>query len=500
MSKTIDRDLKLNVLLGVLYQAASVITNFIVKQAIRYQLGPDYLGLQTVYGNFCDLLIFAFAGVGIAMIFRLYAPIEQKNYALAAAIFKYFDDLYRKFTLIAIAGGAVLTGLVLWSVDINLSVLRIVAGYYLYLAGVLVYNRYIHYNFFLMANQKKYIACLIFIAGDLTGLALELFALYATHDYIWFLLCILIKNALADAVFVVYTRRHYPYISEPARTLTSAEKRESVGDVKNMVITRVGNLLLYSTDSILISGLISTATAGLYSNYYFVSAGITNTVAAFFESIMSKIGQTIVRESPEDQFRLYLKSCLINIGITLAAVNAFYFLAQDFITLWMGSDLVLPEAVVVIAAANLYMGCARMTANTFRQSAGLFARVSFVILFRGIFNLALSVVLGLRLGLAGILIATTISDVTTVYWYEPLTVFRYYNKSFLIEIGYQALGLASVLLCVLITGRIASNLKATGWLMLVAKGLIIELPAAAVFAIVAAISCAAFKIKREKTK
>ena len=73
----------------------------------------------------------------------------------------------------------------------------------------------------------------------------------------------------------------------------TAEQKEIRKNVKDLIIYRAGNVLVNSTDSIVISDLLSTATAGCYSNYMFVSMGIQSMISSFFDSILAKIGHSV---------------------------------------------------------------------------------------------------------------------------------------------------------------------------------------------------------------
>ena len=70
-----DSRLQSNVIIGVFHQVLSLLINMVSKYAVRTYLGVEYLGLQTVFGNFCDIFTFAFMGIGTAMMYSLYRPL-----------------------------------------------------------------------------------------------------------------------------------------------------------------------------------------------------------------------------------------------------------------------------------------------------------------------------------------------------------------------------------------------------------------------------------------
>ena len=107
--KSKKRSLKLNIAASLIIQVVSLITNLISKGAIKHYLGVDYLGMQSVYANFCDVMSFAFFGMGTAMLFSLYGPFARNEKEKQAAYFQYYDRIYQKISIAVLAFGAVST-------------------------------------------------------------------------------------------------------------------------------------------------------------------------------------------------------------------------------------------------------------------------------------------------------------------------------------------------------------------------------------------------------
>lgn len=50
-----DYNLLLNIVLAILGQIISLLLNLVSKNILYSNLGVEYLGLQGIYGNFCDV-------------------------------------------------------------------------------------------------------------------------------------------------------------------------------------------------------------------------------------------------------------------------------------------------------------------------------------------------------------------------------------------------------------------------------------------------------------
>lgn len=463
-------DRYLNLIIGMGYQILSLLINLVSKNAVRTYLDLDYLGMQTVFSNFCDLFTFAFAGIGMGVLFSLYKPIEEGDRKEICGIYRYYDKIYRKITGAVIVIGTGAAGIVAVSVNADISHLEVIGAYMLYLFSVIVFNRFLVMQYFIIANQKRYVVCIICGAIDLTALAGEVFILFSTGNYMYFVLCILIKNIFIDGSLYLYLKRNYEYLFQIKETTDPGDRENINKNVKDLMIYRIGNVMLNSTDSILISVLINTGMSGMYSNYLFVSMGAHSLAAGFYESIVSQIGKLIATHSRERQFESFCRVSFMGMWLNGLLTAGFYFLIQDFIILWMGKEALLSPEIVGLVTLNIYLDGIRRATGAYRQSAGIFHKVGWVVIIRGVLNLILSVIMGEIMGLTGILAATAISNLCTLFWYEPYLLYRYFHKSFAWELLYQLAGAGSICLC-LAAGRVVMRMDGSTWGSLFLKGI-----------------------------
>ncbi|MBS1474308.1 MAG: hypothetical protein HP058_05275, partial [Massilimaliae sp.] len=94
------------------------------------------------------------------------------------------------------------------------------------------------------------------------------------------------------------------------------------------------------------------------------------------------------------------------------------------------------------------------------------------VLLKGLINLILSIILGKLYGLGGIVAATGISQLVTLFWYEPYLVYKYFKKSVWVEVFYQLRALLAIAVCLAVSYFATQWLTVTGWGMLVIKALL----------------------------
>lgn len=458
MNQKQDKSLQLNIIFAILGQVLSLGINLVSKNALRRSLGVEYLGLQSIYGNFSDVFSFAFTGIGVAMLFQLYGAMAKEDHNYITAIYSYFNKLCKYISVGILVIGFASTALLIVFVNADIKTLEVIVGYHLYLLSIIVLNRYIFKQYFIIASLKRYLVTMILTLTDLLFLSIQLICLFVLKNYLSYLLCTLIKNTVITLWLHLTIKRRYSYVLQKASPLAKEEQKLILKNVGDLLVSRIGSVLVNNTDSILISSLITTVMAGYYSNYQFVLMGVASLTGSFFEAIVAKIGHIVNKQSKNVQFKSFLTISYINIAITGITCTCIYWLVQDFLLLWMGPDALLPMSIVTLVTINHYLDTTHKTLASYRLSAGLFHNVKKVVLLRGLSNLILSILFGKLFGLWGILFATIISDIITMQWYEPYLMYKYFNKSIWHEIFFQTAAIISTIVTIYISGFLVSDM------------------------------------------
>ena len=478
-----ERSLKLNIVASMAIQVISLVVNLISKRAIRMYLGMEYLGMQSIFSNFCDVMNFAFLGTGTAMLFSMYGAFARDNEEEIASYYHYFDKLYRKITVMVLLGGILCTLLALYTVNANIEVMEICITYLTYMLSVVVSHSQLARYYFIEADQRRYVVAIVSGVVDASALVVEIFVLNFFHSYEGFLVCILLKNVLINFIYKKYLKRNYAYISKPCKELDRIEQGKIVTNAKDMILYRFGKVLISNTDSIFISRFTSTLVVGIYSNYQFVSYGISSIIGALFEAAKGKIGNRAQTKSLDIQYKDFKTYLCVNSWLMGFTMVCFYFLIEDFIYVWMGAVDTLSKGVLVILLINFYLEESQSVIRAYRETAGIFRKICTMILIKGIANIVLSFILGRVWGLMGVLIATTISSTATLFWYEPKTVYQYFKKSLWNEVLYHIVTVFLMAVSFGVTYLAVHNMEGAGIIFLLCKGVVCVIASNAVYMI-----------------
>ena len=79
---------------GILSKFVILAANFAIRTIFIYYLGIEYTGVSAVFSNILTILSFAELGIGSAITFALYKPIEQNDYRQLAKLMAFYRKAY----------------------------------------------------------------------------------------------------------------------------------------------------------------------------------------------------------------------------------------------------------------------------------------------------------------------------------------------------------------------------------------------------------------------
>ena len=146
-----------NIVFGILLKVYQMIVPFIMRTAIIYLLGAQYLGLNSLYASILQVLNLAELGVGSAMVYSMYKPIAEDDHKTICALMALYKKYYTIIGIIILIVGGILTPFIPSLIrmdtvpqDVNVYVL-----YWLNLgATVLSYWLFAYKNCLLSAYQR----------------------------------------------------------------------------------------------------------------------------------------------------------------------------------------------------------------------------------------------------------------------------------------------------------------------------------------------------------
>lgn len=413
----------LNVLYGYVAQIGIIVLSFIGRKIFLTFLSADYLGINGLFSNILTVLSFAELGLDTALVYSLYKPVAEKNHSLVYSLLSYFRRIYIFLAVAILIIGIAIIPLFDFIVNSDIPHNELVIYYILILLNTVCSYFVAHKVALLSACQMQRIQKLVTLITNIVLQIIHIVILLIWKNYTVYLCGTLLSTVIGNIILNTVCNR---VVGDAFNNTTKIafDKKPIISRITSTFFYKIGAVLVSNTDNILISALVSTMAVGLYSNYYTVTSSIQSFIAIITTALISGVGNLAVQKTKEAQHELFDMFLLIYHLIATIGLTSFYYIFNDFITLWLGKQYLFEQPVVFVIAINFYLTNILNPIYLFREANGLFQQTKYVMLIRAAINLILSYVLGLKFGITGIFAATAISLLVTSFWYEPMLVFR----------------------------------------------------------------------------
>ena len=404
------KNAKRNVVFGAGLKIYQIFLPFLFRSIIVNTLGVEYLGLNSLFTSVLQVLNLAELGVGSAMVFSMYRPIAENDDAKICALMHLYKIYYRIIGAVILVLGLLLTPfipkLINGSVpsDINVYVLYIMN----LLATVLSYWLLAYRNSVLQAHQRLDVRSKLTIITDTIKYLLQLVALYLCTNYYLYVLAILFTQILNNLLTAVVAKQMYPNYN-PTGSLSKDETQTINHRIKDLFTSKLGGVIVNSTDTLVISAFIGLEVLAIYQNYFYIVNAIMGFIAILNNSVLAGIGNSMIVRSKEENYKEFRLFVFGEAWIFAFCACCFSTMFQPFMTIWMGDNLLLDYPIVILLCAYFIGYEYVMLLSVYKDAGGIWHEDRFRPLISGIINLASNLILVHFIGLYGVVISTIIS-------------------------------------------------------------------------------------------
>lgn len=433
---------KRNITWGFLQKTLSILLPFFVRTALIYQLGVNYVGLNSFYLSVLNVLGLAELGFASAIAYSMYKPIAEEDHETVVRLLQYFRRIYRIIGITLLLLGLALMPFLDYLItgerpaDFNIHL-----GFFIYLVNAsLSYLMFGYRQTLINAHQRNdvvsRIQSIILIATNVG----QIVTLLAFPNFYVFLILVPITTVLQNIIIYIASKRLFPQYEgvklRDAR-LTRQERKFIRQRVIGVFVYRVCKTTRDSCDMVFISMFLGLAVAGCYSNYFMIVSGVLTVIEVVCSSMTAPVGNSIVSESKEKNFndmRLFMFMYATIAAVCLACVLCLY---QPFMELWAGPELMLPDYIVWLLCVYFYVRILGDIRSVYVDAAGLWWKLKGRSVIEAVLNVVLNFILVQVIGLPGVVIATIVSMLLINYLWGSEVIFTHYFKNHGLSIFFK---------------------------------------------------------------
>lgn len=420
---------KNNFFSGIVGQFIKIGAKFSLRTAIIYYFGAVYLGLDGLFINVISILSLAELGIGDAICYALYKPIEQQNYSSIGSYMNFYKNVYRIIGLVILILGLGMLPFIdnivniTEDIDVNYSLIYIL--FLLNAVSSYLFGAYKQVIF--IADQKSYVINNVANIQLIIQSLAQLIALVIIEDYYIYLGIMPVSNLLKNIVLSIKADEYYPFLKDAnPKKLPNEKLKELAKNVYALAVTKISTTIYISSDNLVISTFIGTVIVGYYTNYAYIVTAISGIISILFSSVTASIGSVNAEDDSEKTHDVFLKMLMINQWIYGLCFVCLWQLLTPFVRLWTGDEsfLLSNEQVILIVLMFLIPGL-HHTCTIFRAACGLFWQTRYRTLATAILNVLISIILARLIGLSGIFLGTIISYLLTTFIVDPKVIYKY---------------------------------------------------------------------------
>ena len=445
-----------NIVFGIVLKVYQIIVPFVIRTIMIYFMGIEYLGLNSFFISVLQVLNLAELGVGSAMVFSMYKPIAKKNNEKICALLKLYKNYYRLIGTIILIIGLLITPFIPYLIKSDIP--SNVNIYIVYILNLLLtaisYWLFAYKNSILQAHQRLDITSKITLFSNSIQYILQIIVIIFFRDYYIYIIISLITQVVNNLTTAYVSNKMFPNY-KPYGELDKKEIKKINKRVKDLFSSRVGAIILNSSDSIVISSFLGLSMLATYQNYFYIVSALYGITVVFLNSFTAGIGNSLIVENEEKNYKDLNKiTFLMTWGYGLISCELLV-LFQNFMTLWVGEAFLLKYGIVVLLVLYYYIYSEIQILCTYKDAAGMWHSDRLRPLVTGIVNLITNIILIHFIGLFGVVLSTIISLIFIGYPWLVNSLFKEVfkkeglKKEYLLHLGKYTL--TSIILGIILT-------------------------------------------------
>lgn len=400
-----------NILYGSILKIYQILVPFLMRTAMIYLMGAQYLGLNSLFTSVLQVLNLAELGVGSAMVYSMYKPIAEDDTDTICALMALYRRYYRIIGGVILIAGGVITPFIPQLIKMD-TVPSDVNVYILYLlnlgATVITYWLFAYKNCLLSAFQREDVSSKISMVSSTITYILQFSVIYFWRNFYAYTVIVLLVGIVNNLITAVVVDRMYPNFH--ARGKLAIERIKDINHrVRDLFTSKIGSVVYDSADTIVISAFLGMSTLAVYQNYYFILASISNIVNMIFSACTAGIGNSLVVETKEKNYNDLEKFTFITCWIGGFCAACLLCLYQPFMELWVGKELMLDISVVICFVIYFYVRQINSLLNLYKNASGMWHEDRYRPLAAALANLVLNLILVQFIGIYGIILSTVLA-------------------------------------------------------------------------------------------
>ena len=404
---------------------ATFLPVFILRKVFLNELGNELMGLSSLFENIIGYLSIAEMGIGTAIIFSLYKPFAERDFEKVKAYLSYYKRFYFFAGIIIVIIGLCITPILGIFLRNDLKLLDVKLYFILFLINTLISYLFSYKQCILNVAQEGYKLSIATTLSKLIIVMFQIIIIKVFKSFYLYILTQIIVNLIYYVLINFYIDNKYNFLDIKSYDLSQVEKKNLTRNIKALFFHKIGSVLVFGTDNIVLSTFINLTSVAKYTNYSIIINVFNGIIGNSLNAITPSIGNLLVDGDKNKAYDIHKKIMFYSFWISSFVVISLFNTLTQFIALWLGEGSILNQFTVGVILVNVYFQMMKGSVGRFKEGAGEYHKDRFAPLIEGLINLVSSIILVNLIGMPGVFIGTFISNITVIFWTQPSIVYKY---------------------------------------------------------------------------
>lgn len=469
----------LNAKVNLIFYFLSLFFSFFSRKIFLDCLGADFIGLTGTLGNILGYLNLAELGVGAAISFFLYKPLQSNNRDEINEIISVFGYLYRKIGQFIFIGGLLVSfffPLIFSKTELGLGIIYF--SFFSFLGSSLI-GYFINYRQILLtADQKNYLVAVYFQSANLVKIALQIFLAYTYRNLYFWVAVEFLFGIIGCIVLNWKINKEYPWLKSNVSNGKELLKKYPtiLTNTKQVFIHKIKDFLLSKSDELFIFAFVSLKMVAYYGNYTMIIYKVSQLFTFVLDGVGAGVGNLVAEGDKKNMMKVFWELMAIRHFIAGFLFTSLYFLLEPFISLWLGPQYIMDRTILILLLIYVYLMQSRGVVDMFNHAHGLYAD-TWSAWAELLLNVGITLIAGYFYGIIGILLGKIVSVFLIVVFWKPYYLF---TSGFKLPISiywkgtirfYLIFGISFVAICLLDRFNVIN--PSSNWLLLIGYSCIV---------------------------
>lgn len=416
----------LNARVNFIFYFLTLCLTFFSRKIFLDCLGADFIGLTGTLQNLLGYLNLAELGIGAAIAFNLYKPIQSGDKEKINELVSLFGYYYRVIGKVILFAGIVLSAffpLIFSKTTFSLGIIYF--GFYSFLMSSLI-GYFVNYRATLLsADQRDYVVSAYLQSANILKTIIQLICAYYYANYYLWIGIELAFGVLGSIILNYKINKTYPWLKSSIKVGRQQKSKypNILQSTKQIFIHKIKDFILTQSDQLFIFAFVSLKMVAYYGNYVLIIGRLTNLFNTVLGGVTASVGNLVAENNKAKMLKVFWELSALRYFVAGFVCFNIYNLISPFIVLWLGEEYILNNTIVILLLINLFIGISRGTVDNFNFAYGHYADV-WSAWVEGIINVSVTICCGYFWGITGILLGKTVSLIPIVVFWKPLYLFR----------------------------------------------------------------------------